>query len=199
MDIKCHVTDKVADMCVHRHPEARCLLRSMECYREWLAGADGAAGKQEVKCVAWYSHESPALQHSHYGQLRLPDRETEKQEMSFSPETPQLFPWAPHFYRCLCIQTAGHAVSRSKTGRAAENVAASAPAEAKHRAGQLSGQTRTHSQRPLTKRAKRTQGGEGCWRNYLQWTPHAGLVSRVPCSPTGRQSPPAFPRRKVKL
>lgn len=198
MDIKCHVTDKVADMCVHRHPEARCLLRSMEGYR--VAGRSRWRGrKTEVKRVAWYSHESPALQHSHCGQLRLPDRETEKQEMSFSAETPQLFPWAPHFYRCLCVQTAGHTVSQSKTGRAVENVAASAPAEAKHGAGQLSGQTRTHSQRPLTKRAKRTQGGEGCWRNYLQWTPHAGLVSQVPCSPAGHQSPPEFPRQKVKL
>lgn len=71
-----------------------------------LEGADGMAGAQKVKCVAWYSHGSPALQHSRYGQLHLPDRGTEKQ-MSFSAGTPQLFPGASHCYCCPCTPTAG--------------------------------------------------------------------------------------------
>lgn len=46
VDVKCSVTDKVADICVYRYPEAQSLLRSMESYREWLGGEDGTAGAQ---------------------------------------------------------------------------------------------------------------------------------------------------------
>lgn len=59
-------------------PEARSLRRSL----------DGMVGAQKIKCVAWYSHGSPALRRSHRGQLRLPDRDRETGDEPLNMDTP---------------------------------------------------------------------------------------------------------------
>lgn len=147
MDVKCHVTEKVPDMCVHGCPEPQSLRRS----------PDGTVGIQKVKCVAWYSHGSPALQHSRCGQLRLPDRDR-NHAISLSAGIPQLFSWASHCYCQPCTPTAG---THCSTG--AGHVAMSAPAEAKRESAVRTNPGCPPTKVLLPKRANSAGAGEGCW------------------------------------
>lgn len=79
---------------------ARMATRSSRPANVHKASMRTVPGIRMQRHIAWYSHESPPLHHSHCGQLLPPDGKIEKQELSFSEwmvNFPQslLFPLLP--------------------------------------------------------------------------------------------------------
>lgn len=175
-------------MCVWTQ-ETQSLLKPLGCREA------GQGRNTEVRRGAWYSHGSPALRHSHCGQLHFPDEGVGRKKMGnelLSRDT-----LAP----LLCLSLS----LMSPHPKSWDTPSLGAGLEQKQGlwpCGPHSGHSRASCQRtprtlpPLEERADHAGQGAALGDDS-RWTPRAGLVSPALCNPEEHQSPPALPRRKI--